>query len=74
MCSSMAGIPAGRSTPLFVDGPNIPTNEPAKWIILDGQGRILSDLACTGEERTIEIAPQPATDEPAEITRLLDEY
>lgn len=34
-----------KHTPLFVDGLNIHTHEPVKWIIRDGEGWILSNLA-----------------------------
>jgi len=34
-----------KHTPLFVDGLNIHTHEPVTWIVPNGDGQVLSDLA-----------------------------
>jgi pectate lyase len=37
---------SGKATPLFVNGINVFTKEPVKWIFPDGKESIVSDFAC----------------------------
>src|ERR1035437_9249509 len=37
---------SGKSTPLLVNGINVFTKEPVKWIFSNGEEAILSDFAC----------------------------